>query len=270
VKESPKTAGSTEYPPGGDAVDKLRETNESGGGETGDSSSEMAAGNNGRFLEAEKYVRAGVPTDAEHAGANAGESIRQSRLFRQWAEKAGRIIPPRDFERLRKVSQHTSEHVIYYDEAANRAIKHTHPGQFGWVPKLDNDRWTLGISQPLDYLKRWRLFNEVFGDDVRLEGVTLLTGPAMIIGASPDPVAAVVSQRWHEALDSSHAEPDEQEVAEFMIRIGFKDLPKSYHGWYRFADGIIVLDARPDNFIKTPNGIAPIDLLLTQIDDNTP
>jgi len=122
---------------------------------------------------------------------------------------------------------------------------------------------------PLDYLIRWRLFNEICGDDVQLEGVTAITGTSIVLGGSGDPTAAVISQRWHKALDATHAEASEREVAEFMRRAGFEELPKSFYGWRRIADGIIVLDARPDNFIKTEEGVAPIDLLVTQIEDSS-
>jgi len=69
---------------------------------------------------------------------------------------------------LDKISDRTSEHKVYFDPERKRAVKQTLPGQFGWMPKLDHGRWTLGIAKPLDYLRRWQLFNQVFGDNVRL------------------------------------------------------------------------------------------------------
>ena len=39
---------------------------------------------------------------------------------------------------------------------------------------------------------------------------------------------------------------------------------RSYYGWQRKADAITILDARPDNFILSPEGVVPIDLVISQ------
>jgi hypothetical protein len=71
-------------------------------------------------------------------------------------------LPPKRFAAVSSISQSTSEHTVYFDSAQNRAIKVTFPGEFGWMPTLDNGRWNLGVATPLDYLRRWQLFNEAF------------------------------------------------------------------------------------------------------------
>ena len=45
---------------------------------------------------------------------------------------------------------------------------------------------------------------------------------------------------------------------------GFQFVPKAYFGWFRKEDGMIVVDAKPDNFIKTAVGLVPIDLQMAQ------
>jgi hypothetical protein len=42
-------------------------------------------------------------------------------------------------------------------------------------------------------------------------------------------------------------------------------LKESYFGWIRKDEGIAVLDARRDNFIKSANGVVPIDLVISEI-----
>jgi hypothetical protein len=168
---------------------------------------------------------------------------------------------------LDKVSDHTSEHTVYFDPTQNRAVKRTLPGQFGWLPKLDNGRWTLGIAKPLDYLRRWELFNKVFGDDVRLEGATVSQTPSMVVGDKTEPISVVISQRWHRAADINSPIPTEAQVSTLLHNLGFEPLPNSFHGWRRASDGMIILDARPDNFVKTKDGIAPIDLPLMRVED---
>jgi hypothetical protein len=224
----------------------------------------MAAQSDGRFLEAADYVRKSAATDAEHAQAADAEISRQARRIREWADQTGRLIPPGQFQKFRLVSNSTSEHTVYYDPAQNRAIKVTLPGEFGWVPTLANGRWNLGVATPLEYLRRWQLFNEVFGDDAQLEGATISTGPSMVIGGNADPVSIVISQRWHEAADPNSPAPTQAEVSTFLRRLGFEPLSGSFGGWRRSSDGVVVLDAFPDNFIKTRSGVMPFDLPITQ------
>jgi hypothetical protein len=45
---------------------------------------------------------------------------------------------------------------------------------------------------------------------------------------------------------------------------GFRSVPASYFGWYRFGDGVVIVDAKPDNFINTAAGVVPIDLQMAQ------
>ena len=49
-----------------------------------------------------------------------------------------------------------------------------------------------------------------------------------------------------------------------MVQEGFRAVPASYFGWYRPADGVVIVDAKPDNFIQTQEGLLPIDLQITQ------
>lgn len=126
-----------------------------------------AQGYEGSLEAAGDYIRRGPPTDAERAQGEDGETARQIRLLHEWAVQAGRVISPEQLTGLAKISDRTSEHVVYFDPGQERAVKQTLPGQFGWMPKLENGRWTLGIAKPLDYLRRWQLFNKVFDDDVR-------------------------------------------------------------------------------------------------------
>ena len=43
-----------------------------------------------------------------------------------------------------------------------------------------------------------------------------------------------------------------------MRALGFSEI-HSFYGW-KHEDGAVVLDAKPDNFIKSEAGIIPIDL----------
>jgi hypothetical protein len=49
-----------------------------------------------------------------------------------------------------------------------------------------------------------------------------------------------------------------------MESLGFEALKDSYFGWFKAQGKIKVIDARPDNFIKTENGVIPIDLVISE------
>jgi len=55
-----------------------------------------------------------------------------------------------------------------------------------------------------------------------------------------------------------------EEIADYLQEEGFVSVPKAYYGWYRPNDGVVIVDAKPDNFIKTTMGLVPIDLQIAQ------
>jgi hypothetical protein len=79
-------------------------------------------------------------------------------------------------------------------------------------------------------------------------------------------ISLVISQVWRAAADASNPNPTRDEMEEFLRRIGFVPVPNSYRGWYRSGDGILLIDANPDNFVQTRYGTVPIDLPITQVE----
>ena len=75
----------------------------------------------------------------------------------------------------------------------------------------------------------------------------------------------MVSQPFLVAADPMNASPPIERVAEFMQDEGFVEVPGSYFGWVRPGDGVAVVDAKPDNFILTEEGVVPIDLQMAQL-----
>jgi len=51
-----------------------------------------------------------------------------------------------------------------------------------------------------------------------------------------------------------------------MIKLGFCLLENCETNWIRKADGIVVTDTRVVNFIKSDEGVIPIDLIVSKID----
>ena len=100
----------------------------------------------------------------------------------------------------------------------------------------------------------------VFGSDLRLEGVTISDKPSMIIGQPAGQPSLVISQLWYEKEGIATNEA----IHDFMVAQGFRAVPASYYGWFRPTDGIVIVDAKPDNFIRTSGGLIAIDLQMAQ------
>lgn len=173
---------------------------------------------------------------------------RQSELLRQWAHRAGYLrdyTPPEDAETSRG-----AEHEVFMHPQANRVFKRTLPGSFGCIRTAGRMHRT---ATPYFYLRRLVLTNQVFHSDLLLEYVT----PA-------DKTSIVISQPWAYPADPNNPTPDWIEIGEFMQSLEFELVPDTLYEWYRRLDRIRVSDARRDNFIKSANGVIPIDVIVGQ------
>lgn len=200
--------------------------------------------------------------------AEAGESVgavEEGTFLKQWFAANDGFIPQERWESLILVAGHTAEHEVRFREKDSRAVKRTWPGTFGNVPRLVDGKWSPSPATPREYLHRLALQNQFFADDLRLEGAIVSEGPSMIIGEAPGGLSLVTSQQWLEADNPDDPHPAEVEVINFLQDQGFQSIFGSFYGWQHSGEDLVVLDAKPDNFIKTPAGILPIDLLLTEI-----
>jgi hypothetical protein len=121
------------------------------------------------------------------------------------------------------------------------------------------------VATPLEYLERLALQNVVFADDFRVEGVNVSDKPSMVLFEAAGQPSLVISQEWVTAADAEHPTPSPDEISEYLRSRDFEPAPKSYFGWFRRADGVLIVDAKPDNFLKTLNGITPIDLQMSRV-----
>lgn len=202
-------------------------------------------------------------------GAAAGPGIgamEEESILHRWIEENGCLIAPRKWEELHPISQQTSEHEVRYCPKQHRAWKRTWPGMFGFVPKPEGFGWMPKPASPGEYLLRQALQNELFGDSVRVEGAMIDSGPSMIIGRSSGGLSLVVSQPWLDAANPGEPHPTDEQILEYLTARGFEPLFGSFFGWRAKELGLVVLDAKNDNFIATELGIFPIDLQIAKID----
>ena len=120
---------------------------------------------------------------------------------------------------------------VFLEPNTNRVWKTTLPNLAGFGPS--------GYFTPADYLRRLRLSNLIFGDDVRFEGVLQQKeGPSI-----------VTSQRYI----LPHPErfiPTEEEIACSLEKLGFYQRGSTL--WIREEDGISLGDCHDRNFMRTP------------------
>lgn len=133
--------------------------------------------------------------------------------------------------------------------------KHQHSD--GWVPVLEMSG-QLGIQKalPTEYLRRLELQNELFGDHIRVIGLTRADRFAII-----QPTLR-------------GGEPGENEIRDVLEEAGWRRVPISMQNlpvqlmgsaWWHDEEGLVLIDARKPNFKKTAFGVLPIDLVLADL-----
>ena len=204
------------------------------------------------FFDAASQINPG----GSQEGDRDASRIRETESLGSWARANSCLIDPKEIDDLPLVSNSTSEHEVHYRQSDSRAVKRTWPGVYGQIPMPNNGRLDRANAIPSEYLIRQALQVAVFGSDIRLEGVSISDKPSMVLFEPPGQPSFVISQEWFEGGKA----PTMDEIAERLGADGFFSAPHSYFGWYRPLDGVVLVDSKPDNFVKTSAGVVPIDL----------
>jgi hypothetical protein len=146
-----------------------------------------------------------------------------------------------------------TEHIVRFRGRSVEKYQHAD----GWMPMLDlSGKLTLGHSLPTEYLRRLDLHNELFGDQIRVIGLTqadrfVITQPALRGG-----------------------EPTENEIRDILKEGGWRRVPMAAQNlpaplmgsaWWHDEEELVLLDARKPNFKKTKFGVLPIDLIIADL-----
>ena len=131
----------------------------------------------------------------------------------------------------------------------------------GIVCFISNHSWLTESSfvviraTPVEYFQRMALYNRVFDDDMKFEGVVFL-------GTQKFP-CIVVSQPFVVARSKTLPYPImDEDIAEYMQRLGFTKNVRAEVAWKRESDGVECYDCHSKNFIMTKKGVVPIDIIL--------
>ncbi len=243
-------------PPSNDPIDTSSSDGQISGRERESSIQEACRDQQRAFEHAAQAVAGG---EGSSSGASTPFGVEIGNL-EEWAHREGTLIPESEVDALDRVSNSTSEHEVFYRAEDSRAVKRTWPGVYGQIPTLAHGKLDRRNATPSEYLSRMALHVAVFGSDIRLEGVTISEKPSMIIGQPAGQPSIIISQRWYERAGIATNES----IHDFLVDEGFRSVPASYFGWYRFGDGVVIVDAKPDNFINTAAGVVPIDLQMAQ------
>jgi len=181
-----------------------------------------------------------------------------------WPRTRGCLLDGREY--LNRVTGGGAEHAVFFDPASQIYYKITRG--FGMTVGTNfhigkRSQRYLGLpfvrqATPLEYLERLGIFNEVFGDDIRIVGVI----------AGPEP-AIVTTQPVIHGRDATAAE-----ITVFMSALGFAEVPGVIAGrrdsvsYFRASDGAAAFDAHGENVIASATGLAPIDLFVVHADED--
>lgn len=166
-------------------------------------------------------------------------------LFRSYAAEHKCFLEQKPEALSRAPDDEGNEHQVWYQQDSARYLKATWPDFFGLlvVYRSHEDH----KASPIDYLERWLLHNELFGDDVRFVGA-LLEGDQLRLVISQPAIAGVPATL--------------EQISDFFTN----------NGWYRFTVGkelafyeperqVAISDTHRGNIILMDDGLlAPIDL----------
>mgnify|MGYP003676009460 CR=1 FL=1 len=124
------------------------------------------------------------------------------------------------------------EVTVYLDSPTRRIWKATFPGEAGFGQ--------FGYYTPGGYLRRLRLSNRIFGDDVAFEGMWQRKGG----------VSIVTSQSFIQPHPERFI-PTAEEIGGFLAALGFS-YNESTMLWER-EDGVQLADTHDRNFIRAPD-----------------
>jgi len=168
---------------------------------------------------------------------------------------AAGLLPNIPFPKRSKIDLEGTEHLVRVRGGQVEKFQK----RDGWIAIVtDGGKLGLGEALPSEYLRRLELQNDLFGDSIRVQGLSRRN-------------RFVISQPTLKG-----GEPKELEISQLLegegwrrVPIHLQDLPTILMGsaWWHPQEEIVLLDARKPNFKKTGFGVLPIDLVLTDMSD---
>lgn len=183
-------------------------------------------------------------------GGGTGSLFARAREEYEFIKESG--LPLLDFPEQRSIDTKGKEHSVVF--RGSRVWKYQDGPAL--LPISEAKKLDVREALPSEYLDRLTLQNELFGDDLRVEGILkngkLVTSQSMIAGG----------------------EPIEKEIEARLGDLGWERIPTRFHSlphnlmataWMHSREKVVMVDARCPNFKKTKDGeILAIDLMLVR------
>jgi hypothetical protein len=207
---------------------------------------ESTEGNNGKtegsaLESAEGHVTASTGTDCPCDVCCKSFTTAFSAIL-GWAEDNGLIRQISDYDFFgRPPDGAGDEHEAWFEENSSRWFKATYDNEFGLA-------WgRLGTATAKEYLTRWVLQNQFFGDDIHLVALVNSNSKMRVLISQPH-------------IEGDPASPSD--IENWFISIGFSKIDFSGSvAWYLEEENLLVADAHEGNVLRSPSGdLIPIDL----------
>ena len=109
--------------------------------------------------------------------------IEELGIFREYARQYGYFLASPPAALNRHPDEEGNEHQVWFLEKSNCVLKATWPGFFGLL--VIHRPHEEAKASPIDYLERWWLHNELFGDEVRFIGALEVNGKLRLLIRQP-------------------------------------------------------------------------------------
>jgi len=205
-----------------------------------------------RAASAIERLAGAVPVESRAVQTGPERARRERDALVQYTQELGKILPSSYLDGLPKTNEPSSEHDVFFRCSDKRVVKVTKPGFYGFT--VIGQYGERIRATPVEYFQRTTLYNRVFDDDMKFEGVVFL-------GTQKFP-CIVVSQPFVVARSKVLPYPMDEDIAEYMQRLGFAKIIRAEVAWKRESDGVECYDCHSKNFIMTKNGVVPIDIIL--------
>ena len=210
--------------------------------------SEKSRGNSESPLQsALDFLRESIGTVPPGGRSRRWSFQREVALVAEWATRFGYCLSEDFLQQFKPVSS-GAEHEVFFDQFSQCAIKVTRDGRFGHS--------LIGEGQsalPSEYLQRLIHHNQIFGDNILLQGILATEGNVRI----------VTSQPWI-AENGALADITEADVVEYFESLGFqKSSVADVAAFYNKELDLMVLDANLKNILRDFTGkLFPIDVVV--------
>ena len=167
----------------------------------------------------------------------------------RWAQNKGLILPA-DLVPARAGGY---EHDVRHLPAARRWLKFTKPSMAGCAVEFVGGRVQMFPATPLQYLRRWRLSNRVFADDVELVGLAVTHRHRRMVISQRDLVGEAPSwEELHFAMTNVYG----LHLLDTGASVG------GYEARAYASNRFAIFDVRPANCVRTAEGdVVPFDVI---------